>query len=509
MSPSASVASHADPRARAVARAAPAATAAASRSPAATWASASRWRACASGYGRDAAAHASAAAAQAAGSGSPRPRVASAFAVARFATSIGRPSMAAASTRSRSGSRRSSASSRAASSPTSRARSAASASMAAPVVATCERKRDVLGAELQPVQRRLDDLARRLQVPLPALELSLQRAHAADELRLERRRDELTGLVQQHPGARRVVAAAELELRLAHERVDPVDAGGGHGAQDAALRLLPVPEVEGDRARLRPQPGRRPGRRIRQLGEPLVGHLERLPAAADDVQPVGEVRVRDGHRRRQPRLPREVERVAQRLGPELGLAVAHERDAEAVEDRGVEVVGARGVDRGERLRGRLPRLAVAALEHREADLVDEQLRPLPALLVLGEQLERVRERVAGRLAAAEGPAHRREVAEDLRGAPWLGRLVDPRQRLLHERHGARVVARRGSGRARRPAGGRRARRRRAPRRRARGPTAPGRARAARPPRRARARRRRRSAACTAAASSAGWSPAAR
>ena len=72
----------------------------------------------------------------------------------------------------------------------------------------------VLAAELDPVDRLLDDRARGVEVALAALELAAQRAAAGQELRLEREREDPGGLLQQRPGRARV-AAAEQQARRA------------------------------------------------------------------------------------------------------------------------------------------------------------------------------------------------------------------------------------------------------------------------------------------------------
>ena len=182
-----------------------AARAAASRSPAATCASASRQRAGAAGYGRSTrvprvrGARPSAAGRPRRARASPRPRrVARATPPRRAAASAagldaGEEQLGRRSARARAPRRR-------------RGRApaaAASASTTAPGRGDPGEARDVLGAELDAVERRVDRRARRVEVAVAALQLGPQRADDADELRLVDVGDELASISSRSARPRR------------------------------------------------------------------------------------------------------------------------------------------------------------------------------------------------------------------------------------------------------------------------------------------------------------------
>ena len=200
--------------------------------------------ACAARYGRPSACHAPRRRPTAPGRRGPGARATSARAVARNAASTGRSPSAHASTRAISPSALAIAN--AGSSPRSRARTAASASTRTPVGGHAGHPRDVLGAEVEPVQR-VVDRARARRRGRRSRRSSSARSEPSGPIHCGSRVSAATSRAWSSSVARRVVlAAAERELDPP-QRV--VDEGRAHR--------------------------RAPGRRQRGLGRGPVAGLER------------------------------------------------------------------------------------------------------------------------------------------------------------------------------------------------------------------------------------------
>ena len=120
----------------------------------------------------------------------------------------------------------------------------------------------VLAAELDPVDRLLDDRAGGVEVALAALELAAQRAAAGQVLRLEREREDAGGLLQQRArGAR--VAAAEQQPGAGEVEVGQRRAGEAAALREVRLGGVPLPQPELD---LRPAASRASARRASPAG---------------------------------------------------------------------------------------------------------------------------------------------------------------------------------------------------------------------------------------------------
>ena len=205
----------------------------------------------------------------------------------------------------------------------------------------------VLAAELDPVDRLLDDRAGGVEVAVAALELAAQRAAARQILRLEREREDAGGLLEQRPRRARV-AAAEQQPGARDVEVGERRTGEAATVREVRLGGVPVAERELDLRALH----RQPARGARAAGQVAPRRRSRPPGPRG-CDPRGAARRRGWPprtRRRSPRRrrSRDAHRLVEGGLAALVLAERVARDAEPVEDRRADVVGtdrAGGVER--------------------------------------------------------------------------------------------------------------------------------------------------------------------
>ena len=179
----------------------------------------------------------------------PRRAASSARALARNAASTGRSPSAQASTRAISASAEPIAND--GSSPRSRARTAASASTRVPVAATRAIRRDVLRAEVQPVQRVVDRLARGVEIARAPLELRAQRAERPDPLRFARVGGDVVGLVEQRARATSWSprpSASSIRRSASLTKVVPIAGRPGDGSAASAAAQSPASKASSARS---------------------------------------------------------------------------------------------------------------------------------------------------------------------------------------------------------------------------------------------------------------------